>query len=235
MFSEKERGKFKAEQAARFIEKSYRKKMEYVLGRIQDLSLSVINRYDVLLCALDNIEGRMDMNYIFRQSTCSLLIDCGINGYKAHVKAVSQGTSCLYCIKDLYVDENEMNMCSLSSVNNSITRANRRRIIRSLIEAEKMRESDKDAKIMSIVEKFNEMADADLRTTSFEVEGEYNNIMPSVCFINSICAGMVYVMLKGFEGRAGYDFIFYTGEERPLFSFLRLRRDDGCMVCGTRD
>jgi NEDD8-activating enzyme E1 len=235
MFAAEDRGRLKAERAAELIREKYGKKVDCLVARFQDLPLDVVNQHDVLLCALDNIEGRMDMNYVFKRSTCKLLIDCGINGYKAHAKAVFKGASCLYCIRDLYVNESEMNICSLPSAGSSITLANRRRAIRSLIEDEKMQDGDRDTRIRNIVERFNEVADMDLRTTSFEVEGEYDRITPNVCFINSICAGMVYAMLKKFESGLSYDFVFYTGEERVLFASLRLRKNDDCILCNAEE
>ncbi|WEL39478.1 sumo-activating enzyme enzyme subunit 2 [Encephalitozoon hellem] len=230
MFTSGDRGEYKSQKASEFVSKMYGIKASFLTQRIEEVSVDVLDRYDVIFGALDNIEGRMNLNLMFRRSKCRLLIDCGISGYKAHAKAVYRGSSCLYCIRELY-REDGVGICSLSSLPEKITSENREKVLRSLVELRRDFPGNRKEKIEQIVNEFNALAEEKLRTDVFDVSGMYDGIMPNVCFINSICASLAYKLLDG--PNLPYDFIFYTGEENIALEKLCLGRDEECIVCCT--
>ena len=120
-------GKYKSQTIAEKIN------CKYLIRKIEDLNVNYINEFNILFCCLDDVSSRMELNYLFKQSTCELLIDCGVEGMKAHVKLVNQINACLYCIKDLYHGENDPYLCSLASPEQKITGINRQKILISMI------------------------------------------------------------------------------------------------------
>lgn len=227
MFTREDEGEYKSQRAAEFMNRAYGGKAGFLTCRIEDVPIEVLDRYDVVLGALDNIEGRMNLNLMFRRSKCSLLIDCGISGYKAHAKAVYRGSSCLYCIRELYREEELEGICSLGNLPKEITPLNREKALRQLVELR--RGGPRKEMIGKIVDEFNGLVDEALRTDLFHVAGMYDDIMPNVCFINSVCAGLACELLDT-AGRP-HDFLFYSGEEEVIFRKLEIGRDGGCIVC----
>lgn len=232
MFTREDLGAYKSQRAAEIMSSRRGSRASFLVQRMEDVSINILDRYDVVIGALDNVEGRMNLNLMFRQSECKLYIDCGINGYKAHAKAVYNASSCLYCIKDLYMEEGEPNTCSLRSIPERVVFENRYNVLRSMVELEREKKSNRKSKIRRIVNDFNALVeDEKLRTSPFEVMGMYDGIVPNVCFVNSICASMVYELLNATD--TSFDYIFYNGEERISFTKLLLGKDKQCLVCGT--
>lgn len=232
MFTKDDQGRYKSERAAEIINSRYRSTARFLSQRVETVPVEMLSQYDVIVGALDNVESRMNLNLVFKQSSCRLLIDCGVDGYRAHAKVVDKDTSCLYCIRDLYRDRDMLNMCSLASVPQSITHENRGKVLRTLVELERDRPGDRTCRMRRIVDRFNALVESDdMKTDLFDVAGMYDNVLPNVCFINSICAGLVFSLLAD-ESRT-FDFVFYSGEEGISFTRLTMERDMGCIVCGT--
>lgn len=228
MFTRQDRGEYKSQKAAEFVSNLYGVKASFLAQRIEEVSVDVLDRYDVIFGALDNIEGRMNLSLMFRRSRCKLLIDCGISGYRAHAKAVYRGSSCLYCIRELY-REDVAGICSLGSLPKEITLENREKVLRSLVELKRDGPGSRREKIEQIVNEFNALAKEKLRTDVFDVTGMYDGVIPNVCFINSVCASLACRLLDG--PNLSYDFIFYSGEENMVFEKLHLAKDEKCIVC----
>lgn len=202
-----------------------------MVRRVEDLKSTDLDDFDIVFLCLDSVTARMQMNYIFVKSKCKMLIDCGVEGFKAHAKRVTHGVACLYCIKELYTVENESHICSLKSVNQEITAGNRDQVLRSMIF--QMREIARGNRNIQeiyheIVEKFNGAASSSLQTTSFEVEGIFNNVIPNVCTINSIGASLGVILAFHTKDE---DFIYFDAQNDVFFQVLRLERDSECFVC----
>jgi len=234
MFTRADEGRYKSQRAAEVINEMYGEEAEFITKRIQEVDICLLSRYDALVCAVDNVGTRMDLNLMFMRSECKVLIDCGIGGYKAHAKMVRKGLACLYCIKDLY-EANDPGMCMMRSVPVHITPENRNAVLRSMVEIERdmaldnMRAADKQGAVKRIVDSFNAISSNELSTNEFEVFGMYDSIIPNVCFINSICASLAYEMLCSSE--EAYDFIFYSGENELIIKKHLLEKDEDCIVC----
>ncbi|KCZ82377.1 hypothetical protein H312_00035 [Anncaliia algerae PRA339] len=76
-------------------------------NKIQEVDL---NNYDCIISTVDNLESRMDINLLFKDSNTPFLIDVGVKELKGHIKVVSKETSCLFCIKEVY--DKEVVSCS---------------------------------------------------------------------------------------------------------------------------
>lgn len=230
MFTKEDQGKYKSQRAAEIINARYHNTTKFLVKRIEDLPADTLDHYDAVFGAFDNIEARMNLNLMFRRSSCRILIDCGISGYQAHVKAVYENSACLYCIRDLYHEKVELNICSLRSVPEKVTPENRSTTLRSLVEFEKDLPGSKTSKIERITNSFNMLVGvADHKVTMFDVAGIYDEIMPNVSFMNSVCAGLACNLLS--DENPSFDFVFYTAEDKISITKLLLSRDEQCIVC----
>ncbi|KAI4291256.1 NEDD8-activating enzyme E1 [Pancytospora philotis] len=207
--------------------------------RLQELKAVWLDQFDAVIACLDNVPGRMELNYLFKRSRCPLLVDCGVEGLQAHAKLVTREGPCLYCIRDLYSSPRAPNLCSLRNTEQKVDAASREKILLSLIYktreeltaggADALRTpANSDALIAQIVARFNEMASAEHRTDNFEVRGHFEQIVPNVCTINAICASLAVRLL---ERKDGVDFLFYNGASFPAVSCLRLEKDSACVLC----
>lgn len=239
IFTEKEKGINKA------LVVSKKMDCDMITTKIQDVDLKIINEQDIIIGCVDNLSTRMDINYLFSISNCKMLIDCGVEGIKAHAKKITKETACLYCMKELFSNEkNDIYLCSLGQIDKEININNRNQIIKQMIfkakeEAEEAKEAkeeteeteetkiDKDLVIAKIVKQFNLKSPKKLKTNYFEIYGLYNNIIPNVCFINSICASIALNMIYENE----YDFVYYNGLEAPYFNKLTLQKNEECILC----
>lgn len=228
LFTQDDEGAYKSQRAAEILNSKHPGTAEYLVERIENVSPGVLDEYEAVIGAFDNVEARMNLNLMFCQSRCWVLIDCGISGYKAHAKAVWRGAACLYCIRELYVEESSANLCSLRPAER-VDADNRGAVLRSLVELERERDTDRVSGIERVLNEFNALVEADsLRAAASEVAGMYDNVMPNVCFINAICASMACILL---HSDRTFDFMFYSGDDAPTFSRLLLCRDEGCIVC----
>lgn len=199
------------------------KVLEEYLRRHHGVIIEVINKdvfdvtefsYDLMFCCFDNIESRMQLNYVAYANNVPM-IDLGIEGLQMHVKKVDFATdrACLYCMKDLYKNKTVFNYCSLKNMN---TR-NREACIYSM--------SLKYESIDEVIEHFN--AVNELKTDEFEVRGVTENILPNACYIASLCASMACKMIDEQE----YDFLYYNGYEAIHFSTTKMDIDPTCILC----
>ncbi|ELA42836.1 uncharacterized protein VICG_00151 [Vittaforma corneae ATCC 50505] len=229
-FQKEDAGKFKAKVVA---EKTNSK---YIIGKIEDTSSSFLGSFDVIFSCLDSVSSRMQMNYSFSHSKCKMMVDCGVEGLKAHAKRVTRATSCLYCIRDFYSDENAPFICSLKKLNQKITAENRNQVLKSIIFQKKeqihVENNHSDPKYEEIyeeiVDRFNLNASDDLKTSLFEVKGMFENIIPNVCTINSICANLA--VLLAFNAIKD-DFVYFDGSSGIFTNAIEIEKDPTCFVC----
>jgi ubiquitin-activating enzyme E1 C len=219
-FVESDRSKFKSELIGA------KTNCFYKICNVKDLSPSYLDTFDIVFSCLDSVSSRMELNYLFFRSKCELLIDCGVEGSKFHIKKVSKSSSCLYCIKDIYNMDKMPFICSLSNIDVIATDINRDKVLRSLIF--KMKGENESISYEKIVESFNEKANKALQTTVFEVKGIFEDIIPSVCFTNSICASNAVII--AFSNKNA-DFYYFDGEIDMEVSEIIIEKDESCFVC----
>ncbi|ELQ74620.1 putative UBA/THIF-type [Trachipleistophora hominis] len=200
--------------------------LEEYLWQYHNVRINIIHKdvfevcdyeYDLMFCCFDNVESRMQLNYISYINNIPM-IDLGIEGLQMHVKRVDFATNraCLYCMKELYGTKAAFNYCTLKNTN---TR-NREAYIYSL--------SLKYESVEDVVEHFN--AVNAVKTDEFEVRGIKENILPNACYIASLCASMALKMVD----ECKYDFIYYNGYEKVHFNFINMVVDPACILCNAK-
>lgn len=225
-FTSKDNHTFKSQTIAKKIQ------CDHAVMRVEDMDDMLLDCFDVVFSCLDSISSRMELNYRFMSSNCPLMVDCGAEGMRWHVKRVTDHEPCLYCIKDLYSAAPELFLCSLGLLESEINAQNRERCLRSTVFKVKEQHACPEPSIfLEIANTFNQRAPEHLRASALEVEGIYMNIVPSVCTTNSICAG--YAVLMALDHR-DYDFVYFDGTEDPFAQRTRLAKDPLCFVCKAR-
>ncbi|KAM0674534.1 hypothetical protein GVAV_002150 [Gurleya vavrai] len=152
----------------------------------------------------------------------NVMIDLGVEGNKCHVKKVIKQknkekymNSCLYCIKELYNNDDNFVFCTQRNINTLENRADLLKFICIKYES-----------ILQAIENFNEIAKEKnyKLTDQIEIENIKFNIIPNVCFINSICASLAFLILEDKTN----DFYFYNGIS--VFK-TSINKNKDCFVC----
>eukprot|EP00866_Antonospora_locustae_P000377 jgi/Antlo1/377/307 len=200
---------------------------------VQDVDYSVYAEQDIIVCTLDNVEGRMHLNYMFKMLGCRFLVDVGVDGYLVHCKVVWQDSSCLYCIRDLYQDI-ETPGCTLKHPD-ALSTANRRDIILALVS----RAMEQGHKICEyVLPLFNQLArfSGMAETSQFEIEGIARGLRPAIVYINSIAASLAWVCVQRMlKNEKESDFMFLNMNNNGFFvQKLRLTKTPGCILCDSK-
>ncbi|KAL6121935.1 hypothetical protein NUSPORA_01091 [Nucleospora cyclopteri] len=215
-YSENDVNEFKAEIIAKRLHVNYK------VCYIDEIDAGYFDQFDVIFSCVDNLTARMQINYLFRLSKCQMMIDMGVEGLKMHVKKVTKESACLYCIKDLFNTNNLPFLCSLSG-KIAVTELNREKMLKSTVLSHKNGKTAEE-----IVEIFNNSVNNDrYKTNLFEVKGIYEEIVPNVSFINSICASFAILMIYDQD----HDYLFYNGEQKVYLSKQNIEKDEECIVC----
>lgn len=197
--------------------------------KVQQMNTEDFNSYNILISTLDNVESRMDLNFMFHQSNAMYLIDCGTEMESAHCKLVSREKSCLYCIKELYQVNNTPLICSLKDIAVLHT-DNRNEVLNSLVY--KYRENMNYKEICHI---FNTKAQEKgiVGTSPFEIEGIDLNIMPNTVYINSIAASFVILYIDQIISNKtpDDDYIFVHLEESIYIERFIIQKSPDCFLC----
>jgi len=205
---------------------------EHLVCKVEELKPVDLDAFDTVFLCLDSVASRMHMNYIFLRSRSRVLVDCGVEGFKAHAKRVTGHSSCLYCIKELYSVDSEPYICSVRSPDQTVTAENRDRLLRSAVFQRKEHCKGTSETYASIAEMFNSVAPAGQHTSAFEVEGIFNSIIPNICTINSICASLGVVL--AFQDTE-YDFVYFNGQGMVIIETVSLCKDTKCFVCNIQN
>lgn len=118
LFTSNDVGLAKAEVAAQRISSlGLRIKCQAHLSRIELLPLKFLHQFNIVFCALDNVDSRLWLN----EALCTLpagsilLVEAGTEGFMGHVRGVLPGeTACLYCTKYLYPPHLTRPLCSVA-------------------------------------------------------------------------------------------------------------------------
>lgn len=198
--------------------------------KVQDVGLGEYSKHDMIISSLDNIEGRMHLNYVYSMSSCKHLIDVGTEGYLGHCKVVSEGLPCLYCVKDLYRVDNTLG-CSLRHPG-VLDETNRHEVIMSLA----LRAQETHSEVYEyVLDNFNRLAGARgvEGSSIFEIKGVVENIVPSVGYVNSIAAALACInVIEILSGNTiSFDFTFLNMNKTFVLNRVQLKKSSLCVLC----
>lgn len=256
-FTNNDQGDFKSKVIYEKLRHRIKGSFNYYVKNFEDFDDDFFEQFDVIFCCLDTIPGRMELNYkLFKDGISDKLIfvDSGVENLRFHIKIVRSGTPCLYCVHDLYKLTENIPLCSLSNIENDLTEEKREKTLISFVYKNsgksienisnlyneiiqnkvKIKETENNTKtILFQNEKDKFQKYKTFFTTTFEVKGIVENIIPNVSTINSLCASMA--IMAAFKPTEN-DFIFFDSmSETPNLQKIKLESDKYCFVCASKN
>ena len=125
LFRHADVGKYKAEVAAKFVEKRVKGvKITPYCGKIQDKDEEYYKQFAMIVCGLDSIEARRWINATLvgmvdenDEDSLKPLIDGGTEGFKGQARVVLPTmTSCIGCQLDMHAPRAAVPLCTLATI-----------------------------------------------------------------------------------------------------------------------
>ncbi|KAF2750652.1 NEDD8-activating enzyme E1 catalytic subunit [Sporormia fimetaria CBS 119925] len=252
LFRQADVGKYKAEVAARFVEKRVKGvKITPYCGKIQDKDEEYYMQFAMVICGLDSIEARRWINATLvgmvdenNPDSMKPLVDGGTEGFKGHARVVIPTmTSCIECQLDMHAPRAAVPLCTLATIPRQPQHCIEWAHLIAWEEERKDITLDNDdpehitwlyQKALKRAEEFNIPG-----VTYSMTQGVVKNIIPAIASTNAIiaasCCNEAFKLLTnsnpflGFPGTGNY--MMYTGDESVYtYTFEHLQRSD-CPVC----
>ncbi|ORY08853.1 NEDD8-activating enzyme E1 catalytic subunit [Clohesyomyces aquaticus] len=253
LFRQADVGKYKAEVAAKFVEKRVKGvKITPYCGKIQDKDEEYYKQFAIIVCGLDSIEARRWINatlvgMVDDQDPDSMkpLIDGGTEGFKGQARVIFPTmTSCIECQLDMHAPRAAVPLCTLATIPRQPQHCIEWAHIIAWEEERKDITLDNDdpehitwlyQKALTRAQEFNIPG-----VTYSMTQGVVKNIIPAIASTNAIvaasCCNEAFKLATstnpflGFPGTDNY--MMYTGDESIYtYTFQHMKKSD-CPVCG---
>ncbi|KAG6138608.1 hypothetical protein E4U22_000347 [Claviceps purpurea] len=253
LFRESDVGKYKAEVAARFVEK--RVKGVSITAhnkRIQDFDQSFYQQFHLVVCGLDSIEARRWMNAMLvsiaeegegAADAIKPLIDGGTEGFKGQARVVLPTmTSCLECQLDMHAPRAAVPLCTIASIPRQPEHCIEWAHIIAWDREKPFPKLDKDdpehitwlyQKALARAQEFG----IDGVTYSL-TQGTVKNIIPAIASTNAIIAGAccneAFKIATSTAPCLGFEnnYMMYSGNDGIYTYTFKHERKPDCPVCG---
>lgn len=254
LFRPSDIGQLKAIVAANFIRKRMqdeRLKIVSHFNKIQDLSVSFYQQFDLIISGLDNVEARRWINNLIVKSydisdddSLIPMIDGGTEGFRGQSRIIfPRITACYECTLNLMGDDTHKKypICTI---------ANTPRLPEHCIEYVNLIEWPNSSPFKDV------QFDSDIpdhvdwvynqalkRATEFHIEGVtrlltlgvVKNIIPSIASTNAIiaasCCNEAFKLITNCNPTLEYT-MQYAGDQEPYSLVFESGRDPNCPVCG---
>lgn len=253
LFRHADVGKYKAEVAAKFVEKRVKGvKITPYCGKIQDKDEEYYLQFALIVCGLDSIEARRWINatlvgMVDEQNPDSMkpLIDGGTEGFKGQARVIFPTmTSCIECQLDMHAPRAAVPLCTLATIPRQPQHCIEWAHIIAWEEERKDITLDTDdpehitwlyQKALKRAQEFNISG-----VTYSMTQGVVKNIIPAIASTNAIvaasCCNEAFKVLTNTNSFLGYpgkdNYMMYTGDESVYtFTFEHQKKSD-CPVCG---
>lgn len=253
LFRHADVGKFKAEVAARFVEKRVKGvKITPYCGKIQDKDEEYYMQFAMIICGLDSIEARRWINatlvgMVDENDPDSLkpLIDGGTEGFKGQARVIFPTmTSCIECQLDMHAPRAAVPLCTLATIPRQPQHCIEWAHIIAWEEERKDITLDNDdpehitwlyQKALKRAQEFNISG-----VTYSMTQGVVKNIIPAIASTNAIvaasCCNEAFKIATNTNPFLGFpetdNYMMYTGDESVYtYTFQHMKKLD-CPVCG---
>ena len=254
LFRASDVGSFKADTAARFVEKRVKGvKITPYCGKIQDKDESYYMQFAMIVCGLDSIEARRWINATLvgmvdenDPDTLKPLIDGGTEGFKGQARVIFPTmTSCIECQLDMHAPRAAVPLCTLATIPRQpqhciewahiIAWEDERREITL--------DTDDPEHITWLFQKaLTRAREFDIPGVTYSMtQGVVKNIIPAIASTNAIvaasCCNEAFKLATnanpflGFPGTENY--MMYTGDESVYTYTFEHQKKDDCPVCGS--
>ncbi|KAF2634152.1 NEDD8-activating enzyme E1 catalytic subunit [Massarina eburnea CBS 473.64] len=246
-------GSFKADTAARFVEKRVKGvKITPYCGKIQDKDEAYYMQFAMIVCGLDSIEARRWINatlvgMVDEQDPDSLkpLIDGGTEGFKGQAKVILPTmTSCIECQLDMHAPRAAVPLCTLATIPRQPQHCIEWAHIIAWEEHRKEITLDTDdpehitwlyQQALARAQEFNIPG-----VTYSMTQGVVKNIIPAIASTNAIvaasCCNEAFKLATNTNPFLGFpetdNYMMYTGDESVYTYTFEHQKKDDCPVCG---
>jgi len=253
LFRHADVGKYKAEVAAKFVEKRVKGvKITPYCGKIQDKDEEYYKQFAMIVCGLDSIEARRWINATLvgmvdenDEDSLKPLIDGGTEGFKGQARVILPTmTSCIECQLEMHAPRAAVPLCTLATIPRQPQHCIEWAHIIAWDEERKDITLDTDdpehitwlfQKALKRAQEFNIPG-----VTYSMTQGVVKNIIPAIASTNAIVAASccneafkIATNSNPFLGVPDTDnYMMYTGDEGVYtYTFQHMKKPD-CPVCG---
>ncbi|KAL2134128.1 hypothetical protein VTI74DRAFT_951 [Chaetomium olivicolor] len=252
LFRQSDVGKYKAEVAARFVEKRVKGvKITPYNCRIQDFDNDFYMQFQLVVCGLDSIEARrwinatlVDMVDEDTQDSLKPLIDGGTEGFKGQARVIlPMMTSCIECQLDMHAPRAAVPLCTLASIPRQPEHCIEWAHVIAWDQEKPFPKLDKDdpEHITWLYQK------ALLRAREFNIpgvtysltQGVVKNIIPAIAATNSVIAAAccnealkIASSCAPALALADDNYMMYSGNDSIYTYTFKHERKPDCPVCG---
>jgi ubiquitin-activating enzyme E1 C len=253
LFRQADVGSFKAEVAARFVEKRVKGvKITPHNCKIQDFDEDFYMQFQLVVCGLDSIEARRWINAMLVnmvdeevEDSYKPLIDGGTEGFKGQARVILPTvTSCIECQLDMHAPRAAVPLCTLASIPRQPEHCIEWAHVIAWDQEKPFPDLDKDdpEHITWLYQK------ALVRANEFNIpgvtysltQGVVKNIIPAIAATNSVIAAAccnealkIASNCAPFLGYPDNNYMMYSGNDSIYTYTFKHERKDDCPVCGT--
>ena len=253
LFRQADVGSYKAEVAARFVEKRVRGvKITPYCGKIQDKDEAYYMQFAMIVCGLDSIEARRWINatlvgMVDENDPDSLkpLVDGGTEGFKGQARVILPTmTSCIECQLDMHAPRAAVPLCTLATIPRQPQHCIEWAHIIAWDEERKdiTLDNDDPEHITWLYEKALKRAqEFNIEGVTYSMtQGVVKNIIPAIASTNAIvaasCCNEAFKIATNTNPFLGYpetdNYMMYTGDDSVYTYTFEHQKKDDCPVCG---
>ncbi|KAI1098691.1 hypothetical protein F4804DRAFT_114966 [Jackrogersella minutella] len=251
LFRKDDVGKFKAEVAAKFVEKRVKGvKITPHNSRIQEFDEDFYMQFQIVVCGLDSIEARRWINATLvnmvdmdDQDSLKPLIDGGTEGFKGQTRVVFPTlTPCIECQLDLYTPRAAVPLCTLATIPRQPEHCIEWAHIIAWDQEKPFPSLDKDdpehitwlyQKALTRAQEFGIAG-----VTYSLTQGVVKNIIPAIASTNAIiaasCCNEAMKIATTAAPALGFEesYMMYSGDDSIYTNTFKYDKKEDCAVCG---
>ncbi|KAI1461594.1 hypothetical protein F4805DRAFT_453479 [Annulohypoxylon moriforme] len=252
LFRKDDVGKFKAEVAAKFVEKRVKGvKITPHNCRIQEFDEEFYMQFQIVVCGLDSIEARRWINATLvnmvdmeDQDSLKPLIDGGTEGFKGQTRVVLPTiTPCIECQLDLYTPRAAVPLCTLATIPRQPEHCIEWAHIIAWEQEKPFPSLDKDdpehitwlyQKALTRAQEFGISG-----VTYSLTQGVVKNIIPAIASTNAVIAASccnealkLATTAAPCLGLQPESYMMYSGDDSIYTNTFKYEKKEDCAVCG---
>ncbi|KAI1443129.1 hypothetical protein F5Y02DRAFT_228140 [Annulohypoxylon stygium] len=252
LFRKDDVGKFKAEVAAKFVEKRVKGvKITPHNCRIQEFDDDFYMQFQIVVCGLDSIEARRWINATLvnmvdmeDQDSLKPLIDGGTEGFKGQTRVVLPTiTPCIECQLDLYTPRAAVPLCTLATIPRQPEHCIEWAHIIAWEQDKPFSSLDKDdpehitwlyQKALARAQEFGISG-----VTYSLTQGVVKNIIPAIASTNAVIAASccnealkLATTAAPCLGLQPESYMMYSGDDSIYTNTFKYEKKEDCAVCG---
>lgn len=253
LFRQTDVGSFKAEVAARFVERRVKGvKITPHNCKIQDFDEDFYMQFQLVVCGLDSIEARRWINAMLVnmvdeevEDSYKPLIDGGTEGFKGQARVILPTvTSCIECQLDMHAPRAAVPLCTLASIPRQPEHCIEWAHVIAWDQEKPFPTLDKDdpEHITWLYQKsLHRAREFNIPGVTYSLtQGVVKNIIPAIAATNSVIAAAccnealkIASNCAPFLGYPDNNYMMYSGNDSIYTYTFRHERKDDCPVCGT--